>query len=204
MPFDLTKNNNCGLILIRASGRLEGNSKRSQTRKIGDTMKSLATSLLIGIILGAGGYWAWHGSYQPPVVAQSVESAEATKESLAAKMEALELRAYSINQELAEAGRVVRRRARDLGESVADTVADAAITATIKAELAADPDLSAWSIPVSTTSGVVNLSGNVSSPEDIGRTILFALNTEGVNLVISTMQVRQPTPQENAGSNTKP
>jgi osmotically-inducible protein OsmY len=83
----------------------------------------------------------------------------------------------------------VRRKARDIGEAAADAAVDARATAAIKTKLAADPDLSALRISVSTTAGRVTLSGMVSSYEFIGKAMAMALDTEGVREVISTLQV---------------
>jgi len=69
------------------------------------------------------------------------------------------------------------------------TPADARTTAAIKAKLVANRDLSALSISVNTTAGVVTLSGTVNSPEDIGKAMLVAMETEGVTQVVSTLQV---------------
>ncbi|MGQ9695827.1 MAG: BON domain-containing protein [Thermodesulfobacteriota bacterium] len=56
--------------------------------------------------------------------------------------------------------------------------------------LAADPDLSALSISVSTAAGRVTLSGTVGSPELIGKAVALALETEGVREVVSTLKVK--------------
>jgi hyperosmotically inducible periplasmic protein len=164
-------------------------------------MKNLVIALLLGIILGAAGYWF---ILQPPVqeAAQRAEqkaadagkavsgAADEAKRAVAAKLEVLQLRAQEIRDELQETGRVVRRKARDVGETVADAAADARITAEIKRRLAADPELSAFTVSVSTTDGRVTLSGSVSSPELVGKAILLAMETEGVREVVSTLQVK--------------
>ena len=67
------------------------------------------------------------------------------------------------------------------------------VTAAIKAKLVASRDLSALNISVSTTAGVVTLSGHVSSPENIGKAVLLAMQTDGVREVISTLQVKAKT-----------
>ena len=51
-------------------------------------------------------------------------------------------------------------------------------------------ELSALSISVNTTAGVVTLSGFVNSTEDISKAMLLALETDGVREVISTLQVK--------------
>jgi len=68
---------------------------------------------------------------------------------------------------------------------------DARITARIKARFLADADLSALSISVNTTDGVVTLSGTVSSPENINKAMQLAIDLEGVREVISTLQARR-------------
>ena len=153
-------------------------------------MKGFIVGLLAGILIGAGAFWFFtvdRPAEQARETAQ--EATEQAKRALAAKMEAMELRADDIRKELTEKGRVVRRKARDIGEAAADAAVDARATAAIKAKLAADPDLSALRISVSTTAGRVTLSGTVSSYELIGKAMAMALDTDGVREVISTLQV---------------
>ncbi|WP_051185072.1 BON domain-containing protein [Desulfatiglans anilini] len=167
-------------------------------------MKTLIFGLLLGIIIGAGGYWYMTADRTTPGIQEAEERAasqaekaydsvraagEQVKEALAAKLEAFELRSEDIQQELAEQGRVVRRKARDIGEVATDAAVDSRATAIIKARLAADPDLSALSISVSTTKGQVTLSGTVASAELIGKAMALALEVEGVREVVSTLQI---------------
>ncbi|MFH0872503.1 MAG: BON domain-containing protein [bacterium] len=100
------------------------------------------------------------------------------------------MRAEDIQKELVEKGRVVRRKARAIGEAAADAALDARATATIMAKLAADPDLSVLSISVATAAGRGTLSGTVASPELIGKATALALETDGVREVVSTVQVK--------------
>jgi hyperosmotically inducible periplasmic protein len=168
-------------------------------------MRRLLKGLVVGILIGAGGMWYYMSQHRIPDIREAerraVESivkgriaaeagAERAKQALAARLEALELRAEDVRGEFSETGRIVRRRARDLGEAIADTASDARTTAAIKAKLAADPELSALSISVDTTGGRVTLSGTVASPERVGRAVALALDTRGVNEVVSTLQVR--------------
>jgi hyperosmotically inducible periplasmic protein len=148
-------------------------------------MKTFIIGVLLGIIIGAGGLW-WLQQRQTGVLPQTTED---VKKLMDAKLEALDLQADKIRKELAETGRVVRRKASALGEKVADAAADTRTTAAIKAQLAADHDLSALAISVSTTDGVVTLSGKVASPELVGKAMLLALETDGVRDVISALQV---------------
>lgn len=168
-------------------------------------MRTFINGLIIGLILGAGSYWlVSRMSHRPAVqaVQQQVESATSIalatagqtasqlQDTIAAKLEALELQAGTIKEELEKTGKVVRRKARDTGAAVADAAVEAQTTAAIKAQLVADPQLSAWNISVSTSAGVVTLSGTVSSPDLIGRAVLLALETKGVAQVISTLEVK--------------
>ena len=168
-------------------------------------MKKLFSGLIVGLILGVGGYWFFSRPNHAAAVQQAQQRLEEAaagtldkagqtavqlQKTIEAKLDALELQAGTIMEELARTGKVIRRKARDLGAAVADAATDARTTAAIKAKLAADPDLSVWSISVNTTGGVVTLSGTVSSAELIGRAMLLALQTEGVNQVISTLQVK--------------
>ncbi len=168
-------------------------------------MRTFINGLILGLILGVGGYWlAGRMSARPAVqaVQQQVQSTTSNtlltagqtvvqlQDTAAAKLEALELQVDTINDELKQTGKVVRRKARDIGVVVADAAAEAQTTAAIKAQLVADPQLSAWDISVSTSAGVVTLAGTVASPELIGRAMLLALQTKGVTQVISTLQVK--------------
>jgi osmotically-inducible protein OsmY len=105
-------------------------------------------------------------------------------------MDALDLRADEIKDDLAKTGKVVRRKAEDLGADVADAAADTRVVAAIKAKYTVDPDLSVWQISVSSTDGHVTLSGTVSTPEAIGKAVALALDVSGVRDVISTLQVK--------------
>lgn len=165
-------------------------------------MKNFVIALLLGIILGVAGYWFIQ---QPPAkqAAQFAQqkageagkaltgAADEAKQAITAKLEALQLRAQDIRDELQQTGKVVRRKARDVGATVADTAADARITAEIKRKLTIDTELSVFAVSVDTTDGRVTLSGTVSSPELVGKAILVALETDGVREVVSTLQVKK-------------
>lgn len=168
-------------------------------------MRTFFNGLVLGIIVGAGGVWFYF--YTHPVAnVQAIEqragaqadkalqstrdAAEQAKQVLAARLDALDLSAGEIRKELSATGKVVRRRARDLGAAIADATADAQITTAVKTKLAADPKLSALDISVNTTAGRVTLSGAVATPSLIGKAIELALQTDGVHAVVSTLQVK--------------
>jgi osmotically-inducible protein OsmY len=168
-------------------------------------MRRFFNGLLIGIVLGAVGYWFVESrSRQHPEAEQRFQaSADQAKSSandtaghlsdaFKAKLDALDLRSDQIKDELARTGRVVRRKALDIGEVVADATADARIVTAIKTKYTVDPNLSVWQISVSCSQGHVTLSGTVSTPDDIGKAMTLALDTDGVRDVISTLQVKPP------------
>ncbi len=169
-------------------------------------MRTFFNGLLLGIIIGVGGLWFYFYAYPVPSVQaikqrasaqvdnaleSSRDAAEQAKQVLAARLDALELDSEDIRRELDATGKVVRRRARDLGDAIVDATADAKTTAAVKTRLAADPELSALNISVDTTAGRVTLSGAVAAPRLIGKAIELTLQTPGVHAVVSTVQVNQ-------------
>ncbi len=166
-------------------------------------MRKFFNGLVIGIVFGAVGYWfAQTKVRQHPEAEQRFEASAAQakasasetaghlSEAFKAKLDALDLRSDQIKDELARTGKIVRRKAHDIGAEVADATADARTEAAIKAQYAMDKDLSVWKISVSCTQGHVTLSGTVSSPDDIGKAVALALNADGVRDVSSTLQVK--------------
>jgi hyperosmotically inducible periplasmic protein len=103
-----------------------------------------------------------------------------------------DLNVAAIAEELKQTGRVVRRRAGQTAQTVAEATKDARTTAAIKAKLALDPSLSALDVSVDTTDGRVTLAGRAASPADIARAIEIALDQDGVHEVVSTLQVQSP------------
>ena len=174
-------------------------------------MKSFFNGLLLGIILGAAGYWfIQHKAREHPeaeqraVAAASEATASASEmghhlsDAFKAKLETLDLRPAQIKDELGRTGKIVRRSARDFGAQVADATADVRIIAAIKAAYAADPDLSVWQISVSCDLGRVTLAGTVSAEENIGKAVALALETDGVRDVTSTLVVKSNAASEGA------
>src|SRR6266567_9486387 len=152
--------------------------------------------LLVGIVLGAAAVWFYSTKQGKSVVRATGEQIESTtksaRDSVQEKLRVFDLRPEQVKDDLARTGQVVRRKAREAGQAIADATADARITTAIKGKLVADRALSALSISVNTTSGVVTLSGTVSSPEHIAKAMLLAMETDGVREVVSTLQVKSP------------
>src|SRR5438046_2949080 len=119
-------------------------------------MKTLLV-LLLGIAIGFGVYWFVRAPESKEHLQKAEEKlssgANQIKEKINEKVG--DLKAEDIKDELARTGKVVRKKAKELGAAVADATADARITAAIKAKYAVDPDLSAWKISVNTTDGKV-------------------------------------------------
>jgi osmotically-inducible protein OsmY len=153
---------------------------------------------LLGLILIAGlafaGWWYFGGRAGQNQIREMGESVSQSAHQAGAavrdKLHDLNFNTNDIKEELARSGQVVREKAKQLGSKVADATADARVTAAIKAKLVADSSLSALSISVSTTDGVVTLSGNVKTNDDIKRAMDLALATDGCDKVVSTLQVK--------------
>jgi osmotically-inducible protein OsmY len=75
-------------------------------------------------------------------------------------------------------------------ESVGQYVDDAAITAGVKAALVKDPELKATEINVETYKGVVQLSGFVSSAENVATAAAVARTVKGVKSVKNDLRLK--------------
>ena len=166
-------------------------------------MKGFFNGLIIGIILGAVGYWFIQKKAQEhPEAQQHYEqsaaqaltnagvAAQNMSDALRAKLDTLDLNTDEIKTELAHTGEIIRHEAHDIGAGAVNDASDARAVAEIKAKYAMDPTLSVWKISVSCQRGHVTLSGTVSSPDDIGKAVALALEADGVRDVTSTIQVK--------------
>ncbi len=158
----------------------------------GDYMKKFTAGFILGIVVTVIGLWFYGeqrvharetADHQEGVAAQTKEMAHNAATSISTNAE-------NLKDELAQKGKVVRQKVQDVGDAIADATSDARTTATIKGKYLGSPDLSVMSISVNTTGGKVTLSGRVTSPENLGKAIKMAADTEGVNEVISTLQVK--------------
>jgi hyperosmotically inducible protein len=154
-------------------------------------------ALLIGLGLGAASFYflgSDHGREQLRSTASQIDTTtKPARDALYGKLQVLDLRSEDIKDELAQTGKVVRRKAREAGEAIDHATADARITAAIKGKLLASRDLSSLQISVNTTGGIVTMSGAVPSAEEISKAMLVAMETDGVREVISTLQVKSKT-----------
>jgi hypothetical protein len=166
-------------------------------------MRGFFNGLILGIILGAVGFWfVQKKAAEHPEAQQRYEdaaaqfrtnataAAENTADALRAKLDTLDLHGDKIKDELARTGKVVRSKTQDIGAKMADAASDARAVTENKAKYAEDSTLSMWKISVSCDQGHVALSGTVSSPDDIGKAVALALDADGVSDVTSTLQVK--------------
>ena len=157
-------------------------------------------ALLIGVLLGAAAVWFYSTKQGKSAVRTTGEQLENTaksaRDAVQEKLRVLDLKPEQVKDDLARTGQVVRRKAKEAGQAIADATADARVTAAIKGKLVASKDLSAMSISVNTTGGIVTLSGTVPTAEDISKAMLLAMETDGVTEVVSTLQVKPAVPKK--------
>ena len=145
--------------------------------------------LLLGFILGVlAGAWGYAWLQQP----QNKTKTAATNDSFQATVQQRlgEIRVEDIRKELERTGMVVREKADKWTAAIAESAADAKITAAIKSKLFAEPGVASMSIHVTTTDGLVTLSGTADSHDQVAKAMRLALDTEGVRKVVSTVQIR--------------
>ncbi|SDW21783.1 BON domain-containing protein [Thiocapsa roseopersicina] len=83
-----------------------------------------------------------------------------------------------------------KEAASEKAEEAGAYIDDAAITAKIKADFLADPVLEVLQISVTTTDGVVTLSGEVDSQASIDRSLVIAGGVENVQSVRNELVVK--------------
>ncbi|MEY2410001.1 MAG: hyperosmotically inducible periplasmic protein [Verrucomicrobiota bacterium] len=143
-------------------------------------MKKSLLIFLVGAAAGAAGFWFFE---QTKTKAQLSEAKDRVTFAAWKAGKSIQEFAGEIKQELSHSGQVVREKARGAGESISAT----AVTASIKAKLLTESGLR--SVGVETTDGVVTLTGDVATHEDIARAMKIALETDGVQKVVSKIQV---------------
>ncbi len=94
-----------------------------------------------------------------------------------------------LKDDLAKGGRIVRSKSTTAAQKTGAVFDSARIVTVINGKYVADHDLSALKINVDADNGVVSLKGTVKSPELVGRAMALALDTDGVQQVISTLTV---------------
>lgn len=148
-------------------------------------MKRMLLGFVIGVAVGAIGHWYLQQEEGKRAVTEARERVAAGAE----KAKVIVLHGVDeIKEELLRTGRVVRDKATG-SPPPAGVSADDAVTAAIRARIQADTGLARSNIQVGSTNGVVTLSGTASGYEQIGQAMKLALETEGVQRVVSLVQV---------------
>ena len=152
--------------------------------------------LIIGFALGvAAGIWAYRSFQQ----GKAQETIHALSHSMATNADRVgtviqekvsEIRTEDIKRELEHGGVVIREKVRQAGGAIWDATANARLTGLIKGKLLTEAAGSALAINVDSTDGVVTLSGTVNSSEQVAKAVKIAMETDGVQKVISTLQVK--------------
>jgi len=152
-------------------------------------------AVLVGLLIGGGVVYYYHTSHGQSLARRTerqIESAaNSARDTIQDQWKKFHLSPDEIKDELAKSGTIVRTKAKAAGNAIADATADARITGAIKAKLLTSREVSALSISVNTTDGVVTLSGPVNSPEDISRVMVLVMEVDGVREVVSTLQVKR-------------
>ena len=155
-------------------------------------MRTFITILFVGALIAVG--VIWYESDKNPHAEEAKKNIQGAVQETGAmiknKLDDWNLKPDAIKDEMVRTGKVIRTKAQEAGHAIADATADARITAAIKAKLLGDQHLASLSISVSTTNGLVTLSGTATSAENISRAIQIAMETDGVTQVISTVQVK--------------
>jgi osmotically-inducible protein OsmY len=187
-------------ITPHTSGRLPGIVWKDENKEF---MRGFSTGLLLGIVFGAAGFWfVQKKALEHPEAQQryeqsaaelrtsATEAAHNMSDALRAKLDTLDLSSDQIKNELTRYGKIFRSNAQGVGDPVVNAASDDRAVAEIKAKYTADTGLSAGSISAGCTQGHATLAGTVGSPDEIGRAIAMALDTEGVRDVTSTLEVK--------------
>src|SRR4051812_1351406 len=155
-------------------------------------MKRFVLSFILGAVAGIWGY----RHFQRDQTQQTIHAlghsvvTNAERVSGAIQEKVSEISTEEIKREFEHGGVIVREKVRQAGGAISDATGNARLTAAIKARLFTEPGISALSITVDTTDGVVTLSGTVNSHEQVAKAIKVAMDTDGVQKVVSTLQVK--------------
>jgi len=139
----------------------------------------------LGLVAGAS---ARHAGSEAPGASGTAE--RTTRERLSD----LDFSVDSIARELKATGRVVRRKAVQVGQGLEEATRDGRTTARIEARYALDPTLKARKIDVDTEDGRVTIRGQVETPDEVARAMRMALEEENVSEVTAALQVVPPGP----------
>jgi hyperosmotically inducible protein len=94
-----------------------------------------------------------------------------------------------VKDELSRTSDAVREKAKSAGAAVASVASDTRITAAVKTRIVSESGLDGLSIGVETTKGVVTLTGDVSSVDQVVKAVNTAMAVDGVVQVVSKLQI---------------
>jgi hyperosmotically inducible protein len=117
------------------------------------------------------------------------EAAMDAKDAVHAKIIEWKLTPSDLKADFEKGGRIVRTKTATAGARTGEVLDNARIVTVINAKLVGDSRLSALKINVDADQGTVTLKGSVGSLDLIGRAISLALDTDGVNEVVSLLTV---------------
>jgi osmotically-inducible protein OsmY len=153
-------------------------------------MKKMLLGFALGVAAGAFALWYYQEDPTPVRETRSAVTGTADRVRSVVNDKISEINTEDIKRELERGGTVVREKMTKAGEAISDATADARTTATIKGKFLKEPGLSSLGISVTTTDGLVTLSGTAGSHEEVAKAMRIALNTDGVRKVVSTLQVK--------------
>ena len=135
-------------------------------------MGNFIYGMLVGMVIGAAGGYFYHKGADVKVRIPEVTE--------------------NVQGEMSRYGGVIKEKAREAGHAIAEATSDTRVTAAIKSKLVGELGASSLSgLSVSTTDGVVTLSGTTSSQAELDKAVGLAYATEGVRKVYSTVQVKE-------------
>ena len=85
----------------------------------------------------------------------------------------------------------IGKKLAEAGSEAREFLSDAALTTKIKSKMGLDDHVDARNIHVSTTSGVVTLTGTVKSDLERTRAVALARDTKGVTSVVDHLELRK-------------
>jgi hyperosmotically inducible periplasmic protein len=131
----------------------------------------------------------------PLLLVWSASACRRTDEGFRVEGERVAEGAREAGEALEAAGEQVGEAAQELERRAQPLVEDAALTARVKAKLAADPEVRAYTIDVDTLDQVVTLSGRVESATIRAEAEKLARGTSGVRGVRNNLLVgNEPVP----------
>lgn len=133
----------------------------------------LIVVVLVGVVAFALGYWSFGHVREPAAMEKPVGTG-----------------GHVDVEKARETGAAIGEKTAVAADRAKAAVEDGALTAKIKSKMALDDTLKSRGIDVHTDSGVVTVSGNVSSAAEHDRAVQLARETAGVVSVRDQLHVR--------------